>query len=191
MNTRAIATAIMKLLGIYIFLQYLTVLPMAISAIKAYMDVLMGINTEPAMSRMSVFAPMGFYILLMSALYLGSSALLMFRARNLARFFTADVPEEPSLAGAGTDSAITLGFQCLGLYAIVTWAPQFIQTLWRTLMYNSWQDTQTPFSYRFYENWSTLIGPVIGTLLGLLLLFKARGLLRLVKLSRPSEVEKK
>ena len=50
----------MKLLGIYIFLQYLTVLPMAISAIKVNMDVLMGINTEPAMSRMSVFAPMGF-----------------------------------------------------------------------------------------------------------------------------------
>ena len=161
---------------------------MAISAIRVNMDTLLGINTEPAMSRMSVFAPMGFYILLMTTFYLGSSALLIFRARNLARFFTAEVPEEANLAESG--SVPSLAFQCIGLYSIVTWAPQFVQTLWRTLLYQSWQDPQAPFRYRFYENWSTLVGPAVGTLLGLLLLFKARGLLRLVMLSRPKETEK-
>jgi hypothetical protein len=189
MNVRATATVILKVLGIYIFLQFLTVLPMALTLIRVNTNMLLG-QPDYEMSRMSIFTPMGLYIAFMSVFYLGSAWVFIFRAKSLSRFFAEDLPEECNLASAGSDPVLTLAFQCLGLYAIVTWAPQFVQTLVRTLNYGAWSDPQTPFSMRFYQNGSVLISPIVGTVIGLLLLFKGRGLLRLIKLSRTMAPEK-
>ncbi len=190
MNTRAIVTVILKILGIYVFLQFLNVLPMVISLLQVNTDILLG-HPDPMASRMGISTPMGFYLALMSVIYLGSASMLMFKSRYLAGLFTYGLPDEGHVSGIGSDHVLTLSFQCIGLYAVVTWLPQFLQTLCRTLIYRTWTDPQVPLSMRFYENWSVLIGPLMGTLIGILLIFKLAGLLRLIKLARPMALENK
>jgi len=47
-----------------------------------------------------------------------------------------------------------------------------------------------PFLRRVYDNWSTLVSPAVGVGIGLLLVFRTSGLLRLIRLSRPMSAER-
>lgn len=49
---------------------------------------------------------------------------------------------------------------------------------------------QTPFLRRFYDNGSGLVSPSVGVVIGLLLIFRAKGLLRLIRLARPMSPER-
>jgi hypothetical protein len=125
------------------------------------------------------------FLFVMAGVYLLFSIGLYFAAPKLSCFLVEDKNEEVSLSGSVSNNLQTWSFRCFGIYALVTWGPNLVQTFCQTIIYGTWQLDQIPFLRRFYDNWSVLISPVAGVLFGLLLIFKAKGLVRLIQFSRP------
>lgn len=187
MNTKSVALICLKVLAIYLFIQFIALLPASLSMLKmgsAY-------GADGSCETRMIFAPIVICFLAMPALYLAAGLYMLLRTEKIACYLVRDTVDEIHVSGKISDSVMTLAFQCLGIYALITWLPDFVQTLCRTILHDSWtMPLSKPLAQRFYENWSTLITPTIGTILGLLLLFKVSGLVRLIKLSRPISKER-
>ncbi len=178
MKTHTLATILLKALGVYLFLQFLAFIPAWLSLIQMALQ----FQAEQQEDTKSILTFWGIGItLLTSIIYLCLSWFLLFRTKSLFRFFVQELPEEGDLSLAESESFQNLAFQCLGLYAIVSWAPPFGQRLVYALIHTLWPKYQTPFPMRFSQNWLPLIAPLLGLAIGLALLFNGRALIRLLK----------
>jgi len=181
MKARRLVTVLLKLMGLYVFMQFLLMLPSTIGGLMTMRS--MSASTSdgigPALATLFV------RLLCVSLVWLAFSVGLFVAAPRLSRFFVEDQDEEVSLSGDVSDGIQAWSFRCFGLYALITWCPGLVQTLCRTIVYGTWESAPVSLRLRFYEHWSLLISPAAGVILGLLLLFKAKGLVRLIQLSRP------
>ncbi|NLW81391.1 MAG: hypothetical protein GXY42_06925 [Desulfovibrionales bacterium] len=177
MKARTLVTILLKLMGLYVFMHFLLMLPSSLAARSASVNATN--DFAPSLGSMFLF------LWRLSFAYLVFSISLFFTASKLSRFIVEKHDNEVILSGEVTDGMQTWVFRCFGVYALITWGPNLVQTLCRTIIYGTWQLDEVPLVERFYDNWSILIGPAVGVVLGLLLIFKAKGLMRLIQLSRP------
>ena len=182
MNARTLVTILLKLMGLYVFMQFLLMLPSSLSGMVAARAA--SVSPTDALFPQSLGSTF-LFLWRLSFVYLVFSISLFFAASKLSRFIVENHDDEVILSGQVADGTQTWIFRCFGVYAITTWGPNLAQTLCQTMIYGTGQLDEVPFIQRFYENWSTLIGPAVGVVLGLLLIFKAQGLMRLVQLSCP------
>lgn len=183
MKTREVIAICLKLMAVYVVFQFLMMLPAAIGMFQAG-------SRMPSSARADDFGARFFlwfavYYAVLSVAYLGFACALFFGASRLSRLFVADPDEQVTLSGQVSNPLLTAAFQCMGVYALATWVPNLVHSLVRCVIYGTWSEPQTPFLRRFYDNWSGLISPATGVMIGLLLLFRAKGLMRLIRLSRP------
>jgi hypothetical protein len=125
------------------------------------------------------------YYVVLSVAYVGFASVLFLGAARLSRRIVPDPDDDTTLSGQVSLPFHTAAFQCMGIYALSTWFPHLMQSLVRCVIYGTWTDPETPFVRRFYDNWSGLVSPVMGVIVGLLLVFRAKGLVRLIQLARP------
>jgi hypothetical protein len=188
MKTRDLAAVGLKILAVYIFFQFLMMLPTGLGMFQMSHSLRDSGGTDSTSMRQ--YALMAGWFLVVAIAYLALSVGAFLGASRLARFFVSDPDDSVTLAGPASDGFLTAAFQCLGVYAIITWAPDLIQTVVRCTIYGTWTDPQIPFLRRFYDNGSGLISPSVGVVIGLLLIFRARGLFRLIRLARPMSPER-
>ncbi|MCC6145141.1 MAG: hypothetical protein IT368_15145 [Candidatus Hydrogenedentes bacterium] len=178
----------LKILGVYVFLQFLMMLPTGLGVFQ--MSNAMGDSEGTEAGHVRQFALMAEWFLIVAAVYLTLAVGTFVGAHRLARFFVADPEDRVTLGGPVSDQLLAVAFQCLGVYALVTWTPGLVQTIVRCTIYGTWVDPQTPFLRRFYDNGSGLVSPSVGVVMGLLLIFRGKGLLRLIRLARPMSPER-
>jgi len=183
MKTRDFAEMVIKILAVYVLFVFLTSLPANLASLQMWMELGKRDATEGSAIN-SLFPPLALGI--MPVAYLVFAAVLFFGARKLSCVFVRNPEDQVSFAGPVSNDVLTLAFRCLGVYAVVTWAPPFLEMLTRTIIYSHWQTEDAAFVRRFYDNWSVLISSTTGTLLGILLIFNAKGFLRLIRLSYPA-----
>lgn len=183
MKIREFIAISLKLMAVYVIFQFLMMLPAAIGMFQAGSR--MPSSTGAGDSGLRFFLWLAVYYAVLTVAYLGFACTLFFGASRLSRLFVADPDEQVTLSGQVSNPLLTAAFQCMGVYALTTWVPNLAQSLVRCVIYGTWNDPQTPFLRRFYDDWSGLISPATGVLIGLLLLFNAKGLMRLIRLSRP------
>ena len=188
MKTRDVATIGLKILAVFLFFQFLKLLPTGLGMLQMGTSIReSGVGESAEIKGYALMTGGG---LVIAIAYLSLSALVFFRANRLARYFVADPEDSVVLGGPVSDPFLTAAFQCLGVYALIIWMPGLIANVVRCILYGTWTDPQTPLLLRFYESWPGLVSPSVGVVIGLLLLFKARGLLRLIRLSRPMSPER-
>jgi len=188
MKTQDIAAVALKILGVYVFLQFVAMLPTGFGLLqvsKSFREV--GATDSGGIRQYAILAGC---FLVTAAVYLALALFAFLRANRLAKLFVPSPEDQVSLSGPVSDPLLTMSFQCLGVYALVTWAPSLVQTIIRCTIYGTLFDPHIPFLRRFYDNWSNLISPSVGVMAGLLLIFRAKGLLRLIRLSRPMTQER-
>jgi len=188
MNSRAFAAITLKVLGVYVFLQFLGMLPTALSLFT--MDYRMGTGAGGATTFADGLLLASVYLGVTSLVYLAFACILFFGAGRLSRLFVETPETDISLSGPVSAEVLTLAFRCLGVYAVVTWFPPLVQMICKCCVDGTWTAPQIPFLRRFYSNWSFLISPTVGSLVGILLIFKAKGLVRLIQLARPMAKER-
>jgi len=186
MKTRNFAEIGFKLLGIYSAFQFIATLPTAftVAQSKQYFENSTGEIEEVYLeyfARLVLSTNLSciFYLLMAIILPLGASAF----AQWLVKYNGSDAGE----LNISSEGVIRFLLQLAGIYALITWLPNFAQTLIRTVIYGSWQNPQVPTLQRFYENWSVITAPALGTALGLFLLFRVNGMIRIIRLARPME----
>lgn len=183
MNPREFATIALKILAVYLFLEFLALLPTGLGILQIYDSFdgadSLGIDAQSGYGWMLAWTLIGL------CLYLAVAVGLFTGASRIARWFV-DRPDGPvPVPDTVPDVWLAAAFPCLGIYALITWLPDLVQLLVRCTLYGTWQSPQIPFLQRFYDNGSMLISPSIGVLLGLVLLFRAKGLLKLIQWARP------
>ncbi len=188
MKTRDAAAIGLKILAVYVFFQFLMMLPTGLGMFQMSNSFCESGGTETSWIRQ--YAVMAGWFLVVAIANLALSACAFLGANRLARFFVSDPKDTVSLAGPVSDGFLTAAFQCLGVYALATWTPNLVQTVIRCTIYGTWTDPQTPFLRRFYDGWSGLVSPCVGVVIGLLLILRARGLVRLIRLARPMSSER-
>lgn len=188
MKTQEVASIAMKILAVYVFLQFLTMLPTGLGMFQMSHSLRENGGTEAEPMRQ--FAMMAALFLFVAIIYLILALAAFLGAHRFARFFVSDPEDHVTLGGPVSDHLLTAAFQCLGVYALVSWTPTLVQTIIRCVIYGTWTVPQTPFLRRFYDNWADLISPSVGVVIGLLLIFRSRGLLRLIRLARPMSPER-
>jgi hypothetical protein len=188
MKMKDAATMGLKLLAIYAFFQFLAVLPAALGMLQMASSFSDSVVADNSVTKQYTLMASGYlggaivYLVLSVSVFLG--------ANRLARFFVAEQEDSGVMASALPEGILSVAFQCFGVYALITWAPNLIQTIARCTIYGTWSDPQVPFMRRFYDSWSTVVSPSVGVAIGLLLIFKAKGLLRLLSLVRPMSPER-
>lgn len=182
MNTRKFAEIGFKMLGIYSAFQFVSTLPTAFTVAQSqrYFETATGEIEEIYLgyfSRLVLSTNLSclLFLILAIVLPLGASKLAKWLVKN-------DDPESLSISSEGVSRFF---IQLAGIYALITWLPNLAQTLLRTVIYGSWQNPQVPTLQRFYENWSVLTAPALGTILGLFLLLGVNGMMKIVRLARP------
>jgi hypothetical protein len=183
MNTQKLTAVLLKMLSIYVLFQFIAMLPSIIS-IQKMSGLVPGIGDHS-----NPYNAMMISLTVMALLYLALGCSLLFGADKIAKFFVKDSNEEFSISGKVSDPFTALAFQCLGIYAFITWCPNLVYMLCKTIAYNQWMVPEMPLSRRFYDNWSTLITPALGTLFGIFLILRPGGVLQLIKRSRPMSPE--
>ncbi|MCC5851170.1 MAG: hypothetical protein JJU29_24020 [Verrucomicrobia bacterium] len=187
MKIRNLAETGIKLLGIFSVFQFLSTLPTAIAVTQSrnyYQNVTGEYIDEMALgyfSRLvlSTNATCFFYLLM--------AVIFMVGASKIANWLVQS--DEQELVQITGESVSRFVLQLAGIYALITWTPNFVQTLVQTIIFGSWQNPQVPILQRFYDNWSLLLSPAVGTLLGIFLLFRVNGMLRIIQLARPMTKE--
>jgi len=183
MKSRVLAAMVLKILAVYLFFQFLTVLPAGLDLFQMIHPSLDNRGVETSAVRF--YALMTGLFLVVAIAYLAISVVVFRGANRLARLFISDPEDTVALDGPVSDGFLTGAFQCLGVYALISWMPDLFQTGIQCAIYGTWTDPQTPFLLRFYDGWSNLISPFLGVVIGMLLIFRPKGLLRLILLSRP------
>ena len=183
MKYRDLAEIGVKLLGIFSAIQCLASLPTAFSMHQNYSFYQSMENDFMNEAAIGAFSKIALAATSTCILYFLLSILLLMASSKIANWLVKSDAEIAT--NLKVESLSRFAIQLAGIYALITWLPSFAQTLVRTLIYGSWQIPQVPTLQRFYENWSVLISPAIGTILGLILLFGINGMIRLVRLARP------
>ena len=183
MKTREVIAICLKLMAVYVVFQFLMMLPAAIGMFQAGSRMPPSAGTDDFGGR--VFLWFAAYYAVLSLAYLGFACVLFLGADRLSRLFVTGPDDEMTISGQVSDSLLTAAFRCMGLWALATWFPNLVHSLVRCVIYGTWTEPQTPFLRRFYDNWSGLLSPATGVFIGLLLVFQADGLMRLIRLSRP------
>ncbi|NLB68247.1 MAG: hypothetical protein GX804_00960 [Lentisphaerae bacterium] len=181
MKAYKLVTVLLRLMGLYIFMQFLIALPSSLGGMIAVNFVPVSETGNSAPHFLTLLR----FLYWMSFIRLVVSVGLFFYAPKLSHFIVRNQDDFVILPERAADGVQTWVYRLFGVYAIITWGPEIVQTLCQTIIYGTWQPDVVPFLKRFYENWSELIGPAVGVVLGLLLIFKAGGLVRLIQLSRP------
>ena len=182
MKTRNFAEIGFKILGIYSAFQFIATLPTAftVTQSKQYFENSSGEIEE---AYLGYFSRLVLSTNLSCLFFLIMAIILPLGANKLAQWLVKDDGSESlSISSEGVSRYL---LQLAGIYALITWLPNFAQTLLRTVIYGSWQNPQVPTLQRFYENWSVITAPALGTVLGLFLLFRVNGMIRIVRLARP------
>lgn len=184
MNLRSAAELGMKLLGIYALLQFIGSLPHLLvmrQSIRNLSEMGSMLETETATAVKGDLA----ILATISLLYLVSALVLIFASRPLASRFIRDDTAFPTGTAFPGQPLTRVALQFMGVYALIHWFPDLIQTLVRSLIYGTWESPLLSVYQRFYQNGSHLIAPVLGSMLGFALLFRARGFVRVFQLARP------
>jgi predicted Na+-dependent transporter len=169
MKTREFVTIGLKIMAVYVFFQVLMLLPLTLSQLYQTLSLDMKTGRPENLHVHISMALASYFLVIFVELVFAVST--FFSAHWLARFFVADQEDHVTLAGPVSEQLLTAAFQCLGVYALTNWTPELVHLL---------------FCYVFTGlSWFMLISPAVGVLIGLLLLFKAKGLLRLIRFSRP------
>ena len=182
MKTRNFAEIGFKILGIYSAFQFIATLPTAftVTQSKQYFENSSGEIEE---AYLGYFSRLVLSTNLSCLFFLIMAIILPLGANKLAQWLVKDDGSESlNISSEGVSRFL---LQLAGIYALITWLPHFAQTLLRTVIYGSWQNPQVPTLQRFYENWSVITAPAIGTVLGFFLLFRVNGMIRIVRLARP------
>ena len=183
MKTREFAEIVIKILAVYVLFVFLTSIPVTMSMLEMCARMGRGdVMAGPGSNLTFLTVAVG----MMPFAYLVFAGVLFWGARKLSCLFVQNSEGQISFSGPVSNDVLTFAFRCLGVYAVVTWGPDFIQKLTRIIIYSRLQTENTVFLRRFYDSESTLISSTLGTLLGLFLIFKATGLLRLIRLSYPA-----
>ncbi len=181
-------SVILKLLALYVLFQFIMAFPASLTAMLRTSNF---VNNNPTEIGVGALSSLLHYSFIISLSQIPFSLILYFNADKIAKRFVNQSDEVIAISGNVSDNFEELAVRCSGIYALVIWGPSLVQLLLQTIIYGTWQDDEMPFLQRFYQNWSVLISPIIGVLLGLLLIFKAKGLLRLIQLSRPLSRERR
>lgn len=187
MKASQLISIVIKLLALYVFFQFVVTFPTSLSTLLSVNH--FANNNPNEMVSTVLYLPL-YCAFIISLAYIPLSLILYFNAEKISKRFVNHADEVIAVSGNVSNSFEELAVRCSGIYALVIWGPELVQAFFRTTIYGTWQDDQIPFLQRFYQNWSILISPTIGVALGLLLIFKAKGLLRLVQLSRPLSRER-
>ena len=187
MKASQLVSIVIKLLALYVLFQYVVTFPTTLTALLSLNR--FANNNPTEMAAVVLYLPI-YCAFIISLAYIPLSLILYFNAEKIAKRFVNHSDEVIAISGNVSNSFEEFAVRCFGIYALVVWVPEIVQAFFRTIIYGTWQDDQIPFLQRFYQNWSILISPTIGVVLGLLLVFKAKGLLRLVQLSRPLSRER-
>jgi len=181
MKSRNVAEIALKMLSVYLVLSFLEFLPSGFMLIQADSQIRRTQGENPSLAH-SLMSPGVFAVEIMSVAFLTFALILFVKARNIGRFFVADPEEAVSLNGPISSDVLAMAFRCLGVYALVTWVPVLAQSLAKAIVTASQYPDPVPWLYTF--SWITIIPPVIGSLIGLLLVLRTNVVIRLAKLSR-------
>jgi hypothetical protein len=190
MKIKAIAELGIKLLGVYCALQFLAILPTAFSVHEMQNEMERALWEFEADgfrgTPVSAFSRIVLGTTQTAFLYLLFAIVLPFMSPRIASWLVKDDQEVSfDLTSDQRERLLRFVIQLAGLYALITWLPVFVETLVRTMIFGTWQFPQISFFERFYHNWSVLIAPFVGTMLGLILLLGSAGMIRVIQLARP------
>jgi hypothetical protein len=183
MKAQDLAVIALKLLGLYLLIQFVVSLPMLISFAQRSNSFAAGDgDLGSAMTGMMNAVTVGTLLTVVSYLVAGIS--LLAGAGRMARFVVPNPDAQLSLSGTISDDVTRFAFRGFGLYALITWLPTFVQLVIQCAIQAS-QDhlPMTPLQ-GFYAHYSSLLAPASGTVCGLFLFIRPCGLLNLLRLSQ-------
>lgn len=186
MKTSHVAAIALKVLSVYVVMSLLAFLSASLALVRVDSQMRRTHADNPALAQS--LSPLVIVIVVTVLAYAIVAAVLFFKARSLGRRFTVDPEEEVSLAGPVSRDVLALAFRCLGLYALVTWVPQLTQLLTNTILAIARAPDPVPWMYHF--TWISLVTPLTGSLVGLLLLWRTHWFTRLTDNSRQRSSEK-
>ena len=170
MNTRAITAVIIRLFAFYLIFQFLMILPQLAAIIaKAPPFAPDGImdETGPMHAALSL-------IVFMLLAYASLPVLILVKADKLSRFLVKNDAKEIALPVAPASHLLACAYRCLGIYAIIIWAPGLIGTILQNFIYALHPDNAT-FQELLFGIWPELISPVAGMFIGVWLAFAPKG----------------
>lgn len=175
MKTESVATIALKVLAVYVVLSLLAFLPSALALVQMW-------NQARALPQQhSASSPSLLPSVIASAItvlaYGMLAIVLFFKTHRISRYVTAGAEEEFTLSGPRSREVLTLAFRCLGIYALVTWLPQLAQSITKAMITIAQSPEPVPWLYRFL--WVSLVTPLVGSLVGVLLLFRPEAIVRL------------
>jgi hypothetical protein len=161
MKARQLVSIVLKILGVYAFIRFVTLAPMVILGFRV---------AESG-------AYVGWYYGVTALAYLICGVCLLVFSDRLAKAIAKDGDELPTASGPVSESFSALAFQCLGIYVLI----RGISDLAGGLVYLTRGSGLFPDTALWAQD---VVVPVIKVLLGFLLLFGARGLVRFVRKAR-------
>jgi len=167
MSIRTVTIIVLRLLAVVIFTQLLGMLPIMNVVIRP---------ENVAGCAFSLMSAPGIYLVLTALFYLVSIWGLLCRTAVLADFLLKDVADECVKALPSHDMLAGLVCQCFGLFALLRWLPALVHgVLW--LVLQRWLYGGDGFAV-YQQQLLGQVGPGVGVLLGLVLLFKGPALAR-------------
>ena len=167
MSIRTLTIVALRLLAVVVFIQLWGMLPMGFVLVQ---------SERATNGAFSLLLGSGIYLVLTALFYLVSIWWLLWRTAVLADFLLKDVADECVKVVPGHDMLAGLVCQCFGLYALLRWLPALVHgVLW--LVLQRWRYGGDGFVV-YQQQLLGQVGPGVGVLLGLVLLFKGPALAR-------------
>lgn len=176
MKTREVVAVILRLIALYLIFQFLVSLPASLSAMVRFAGESSSVMEGGMRKYLLVMLVVQFLVML--ATYVPLAVALLLNAEKLSRMFVKEDNDEVEISGEVSDNVQACAFRCVGIYAVIVWAPCLIQALIQNAVYG---DECVPFMWRFFDDWIELISPAIGVLVGVWLVLKAPVLVRFVQ----------
>ncbi len=167
MSIRTVTIIVLRLLAVVIFTQLLGMLPIMNVVIRP---------ENVAGCAFSLMSAPGIYLVLTALFYLVSIWGLLCRTAVLADFLLKDVADECVKAFPSHEMLAGLACQCFGLFALLRWLPALVHGLFWVVL-QGWRYAGDGLAVLQLQ-WLGQVGPGVGVLLGLVLLFKGPALAR-------------
>lgn len=174
MKTSSIASVALKVLAVYLVLQFLAFLPSVLTIANLR-------SSERSVMDSSLNLSLIVYAIT-AVFYLVFAMLLFRKAHKIGPLFANDPDEELSLSGALSAGVLALTFRCLGAYALITWLPPLVLSISRAVITIVRSPEPVPWEYTFF--WMQVVTPLTGCVVGILLLLRTEAIIRLGKFSR-------
>ena len=174
MKTSSIAAVALKVLSVYLVLQFLAFLPalVTIAKLKSSED-----SVEDGSFNLSLIV-----YAITAVAYLAVAMVLFCKAPKIGLHFAGRPDEDLLLSNPLSDEVLALAFRCLGVYALITWAPSLLESLSKAVITVVRSPEPVSWIYTFF--WMNLVTPFTGCVIGLLLVFRTETILRIGSLSR-------